>query len=419
MYTRNKSVFKKSALNIQKILNGICGVAPFKNKALNSKIIITTGGTCGHITPAMKIASDLVEQGKTVYFITDKRFNSYKNLFDKKDFFTSKNFKVVETPITSFKGFGGIFSFLKNSILTLLQVIFIFIKIKPKIVIGFGSYVSFFPLLIGALSFRSIILHEQNVIFGKVNKMFVRVAKTILLSFPDASHISKKLYSKISHKVIISGYPSFTAPNVDANYRKAIHDLTTKREIIILITGGSQGASFFAHKIPPAIVSVAKSFPEKTFTVYHQVRKNEIEQVLNYYTLQNVKNINLNIKPIFDNIPEILKEADIAIIRGGAGSIIETATAKVFSIIIPLTHSAGNHQVKNAMMLASNNGAVMLEEKNYTPEKLSMIFARILKDSFFYFPIINTASDLFKNDASQVFANVILYNDLESLNSYD
>ncbi len=387
-----------------------------RNKSKN--IIITTGGTGGHIVPAMKIASELISQGKSVCFITDGRFTQYAKLFNQKGFYTSPDFKIVITPITPFK-LKSFFSFIKNFILTFFQVIFTFIKVRPKIVIGFGSYVSFFPLLVALLSFRTIIIHEQNVIFGKVNLIFARFASSILLSFPDVSSIPKKLYKKIKNRIIISGLPSFVENQEDIIYRKVIFDLSTKNEIVILITGGGQGSNFFATNIPPAIISIAKTYSKKIFKIYHQVRADDIESVNSVYQKSGLLNLTIIIKPLFDNIPEILKEADIAIIRGGAGSIIETASAKVFSIIIPMPNSTGDHQVKNAHMLASNNGAVMFEQQNCTSERLAMVIARVLNDNLFYFPIINTASEIFKNNASQVFTNIILYSDFKSLNSYD
>jgi UDP-N-acetylglucosamine--N-acetylmuramyl-(pentapeptide) pyrophosphoryl-undecaprenol N-acetylglucosamine transferase len=387
-----------------------------RNKSQN--IIITTGGTGGHIVPAMKIVSDLISQGKSVYFITDARFKKYESLFMQKSFYNSPDFKLVVTPITPFK-LKSFFSFAKNCILTFFQVIFTFIKARPKIVIGFGSYVSFFPLLIALITFRTIIIHEQNVVFGKVNLIFARFASSVLLSFPDVSSIPKKLYKKIKNRVIISGLPSFVENQEDIIYRKVIFDLSTKNEIVILITGGGQGSSFFAINIPPAIISIAKTYSKKTFKVYHQVRAEDVESVNEFYQKSGLLNLTIIIKPLFENIPEILKEADIAIIRGGAGSVIETASAKVFAIIIPMPNSAGDHQLKNAHMLASNNGAVMFEQQNCTSERLAMVITRVLNDNLFYFPIINTASEIFKNNASQVFTNIILYSDFKSLNSYD
>ena len=419
MYTQNNKTTRKSVKNIHKILSGIYKLKSLKSKIINKKIVLTTGGTGGHIMPAMKIASDLINQDKIVYFITDKRFDNYRVLFKDKKFFSSSNFHVITTPITSFSQSRSIMQFLKNCFLTLLKVIILFCKIKPKIVIGFGSYVSFIPLLVSMITFRIIIIHEQNVVLGRVNRIFARFAKSILLSFPDASFIPPKIYSKIKNKIIISGYPSFVISDEEGGQRKIIHDLSAKEEIIILITGGGQGAKFFADNVPYAISSIARSYPEKTFTVYHQVRQDDIKNTLTIYHSQNIKNVNINIKPIFDNIREILQSADIAIIRGGAGSIIEVASLKVFSIIIPLPNSVDNHQLKNARMLASNNAAIMCEQQNYTNEKLSMFISKILQDSFFYFPVIHKASSIFKSDASQIFTNVILYNDLESLNLYD
>ena len=381
-------------------------------------IILTTGGTGGHIVPAMKIASDLIKRGKTVYFITDKRFANYESLFVKYPFFSSTNLKIFKTPITSFSSIKSPLKFLKNVIISLFITIYVFFKAKPKIVIGFGSYVSFLPLLISVLTFRTTILHEQNVVFGKVNKFFLRFAKAVLVSFPDFSYFSDKEYEIIKDKILISGLPTFLPDKpsrMDSN-QKVIYDVSTKESIVILITGGGQGATFFSHNIPPAIISLAKHFPSKKFKIFHQVRKGEIEGVLKIYTKANLPNLIFEIKPLFENIPKILSEANFAIIRGGAASIVETALSKVFPIIIPMPDSANNHQVKNASVLSRNNAAIMFMQKDYTPEKLFLIISKALNEGLFYFPIINASSEIFKHNTSQIFASVILQDDLKHLN---
>lgn len=383
----------------------------------SQNIIITTGGTGGHIVPAMKIASDLIKKGRSVFFITDKRFSSYESLFSNQSFFSSPNFKIYKTPITGFSGIKSPFTFVKNCLVSLFITISVFMKAKPKIVIGFGSYVSFFPLLIATLTFRNIILHEQNVVLGKVNKLFSWPAKNILLSFPDVSYFSEKEYNRIKEKLIFSGLPTFLPDRGGRkeSIQKVIYDVSTKEQIVIAITGGGQGATFFSKNIPPAIISLATHYPEKQFMVYHQVKKGEIEDVLKTYASANLQNLTLDIKPFFDNMPKILAKADFAIIRGGAASIVETSISKVFPIIIPMPRSADNHQVKNANVLSRNNAAVMLPEKDYTPHKLYLIISKALKEGLFYFPIINTASELFKGNTSQIFASVILYEDLKHL----
>jgi UDP-N-acetylglucosamine--N-acetylmuramyl-(pentapeptide) pyrophosphoryl-undecaprenol N-acetylglucosamine transferase len=145
------------------------------------------------------------------------------------------------------------------------------------------------------------------------------------------------------------------------------------------------------------------------------VKKGEIEDVLKIYTKSNLPNLIFEIKPLFENIPQILAEADFAIIRGGAASIVETALSKVFPIIIPMPDSANNHQVKNASVLSKNNAAIMFTQKDYTPEKLFLILSKALNEGLFYFPIINTSSEIFKQNTSQIFASVILQDDLKHL----
>jgi UDP-N-acetylglucosamine--N-acetylmuramyl-(pentapeptide) pyrophosphoryl-undecaprenol N-acetylglucosamine transferase len=389
----------------------------FKQVFSNKNIILTTGGTAGHIVPAMKVVSDLLEENKNIYFITDNRFENYRKLFESRDFFSSPNFHIIKIPIVSFSERNKM-RFFYAAFISLFKSFFLTLKIRPKIVIGFGSYVSFFPLLAAMLTFRRIILHEQNVIFGKVNRFFLRASHCVLLSFPDVSFFSQSIYKIIKNKYIISGLPTFLedSKHERASSVKVIYDISTKEEVVILVTGGGQGASFFSAHIPEGLLLLAKSYPQKNFVVYQQVKKGEIESILKLYTEAGTKNLILHIKPLFENMEELLAKADFAIIRGGAASIVETSLSKVFPIMIPMPNSAGGHQEKNSSVLSKNNAGVLLKQEDFSPHKLFFILSRAINDGLFYFPIINNAYELFKKDAHQTFKGIILYSDLTAFN---
>lgn len=382
-------------------------------RQIKSSVIITTGGSGGHILPAAAVAKNLVEQGKKVIFLSDRRIKNVLPILKEKDFFNNINFTLVELPVIPFHSEAA-FKFFFLSILTFFKSLFLIFKHRPQIILGFGSYATAFPLLASVVTCRKIILHEQNVIFGKVNKFFLRFANAVLLSFPDTSFFTQKEYKLIKDKYIISGLPNFlNSPTYDRPFiNKIIYDLAYKTEIVIVITGGSAGATFFSENIPLGLVMLAKAFPLKNFIIYQQAKKHDIDKALTLYAEGALSNIKVHIKDCFENMPELLSIADFSIIRGGAGSIIESSLSKVFSIIIPMPASSNNHQFKNATVLSKNNAGVTFNQKDYTPEKLFLILSKAINEGLFYFPVINTAYDLFKSDALKTFYNVILYNEL-------
>lgn len=399
-----KNIFKKEKFNKNQ---------PIATYGINP-IVLTAGGTGGHIVPAMKVASDLIKAGNKVIFITDRRFKRYEPIFSKYSFFTSSNLKVVITPIRSFNGSPNILTFVLDILFSCIKSFFIICKYNPKLFIGFGGYVSFPPLAMAIFTFRDVVIHEQNAVFGRVNKMFLKSASSILFSFPDTSFLPKKQYKKIQDKLIISGLPNFLNQETNGTIGyKIIHDIAVKPEIVILITGGGQGASFFSDNIPPSIILLAKTFPHVKFKIFHQVREVETKEVKAVYDNSGLSNLEVIIDSLFKDIPALLLIADFAIIRGGAASIIETATARVFPIVIPMPNSVDDHQIKNATILAKNNAGIMISQADYAPQKIVFIISKAMRDGLFYFPIINNASELFKKNSTDVFLNVILYSDLD------
>ena len=389
----------------------------FKNRTFiedNKPIVLVAGGTGGHIVPAMRVASDLIKTGKKVVFITDTRFNMYQSLFLKYRFFSSDKFRIIIIPVKNFGGSTTAITFLLDAMLSFVKCLFFIFKEKPKIFIGFGGYVSFIPLLSALLTFKNIIIHEQNAVFGKVNSIFIKYASSVLFSFPEFSYIPQKQYKAIQKKLIISGLPNFLDEEGGGKSAyKIIHDISVKDEIVILITGGGQGATFFSFNIPPAIILLAKSYPGIKFKIFHQVRENEMKLAREIYKNAGLANLSVIIESLFKDIPSLLLIADFAIIRGGAASIIEAANSRVFPIVIPMPNSAGGHQIQNAKILAKNNAGVMISQNEYTPEKLALVISKAISDGLFYFPIINSASELFKKNSTDVFLNLISYNNLD------
>ena len=380
----------------------------------NRPIVLAAGGTGGHIVPAMRVASDLIKTGRKVVLITDRRFDRYKGLFFKYRFFSSANLRIITIPIRSFNSSPTILTFMLDIIVSFAKCLLFILKENPKIFIGFGGYVSVVPLLSALLTFKNIVIHEQNAIFGKANRIFAKHASSILFSFPEFSYIPKKQYKEIQNKLIISGLPNFLDEESGGKSSyKIIHDIGVKEAIVILITGGGQGATFFSFNIPPAMILLAKSHPSIKFKIFHQVRENEMQVAREMYESAGITNLIVIMESLFKDVPSLLMIADFAIIRGGASSIVETANSRVFPIVIPMPNSSGGHQVKNAKILAKNNAGVMISQNEYTPEKLALVINRAISDGLFYFPVINSASELFKKNSTDVFLNLVLYNDLD------
>lgn len=196
-------------------------------------IILATGGTKGHISPAITLAKALKIHGHNSILFTNKKINKNTNFI-----------KSYILPLCKPSNKLKFFLFL---IYSCVSVLYRMKKIKPKLVIGFGGYSSFPTLLAAKILFIPIILHEQNIILGRVNRLFSKNAKLIATSFPETKFVSKSKF------IFTGNFINIKKRNYPRN----------KKIINILIIAGSQGANFFDEIISSIICSLPIEIKKK------------------------------------------------------------------------------------------------------------------------------------------------------------
>ncbi len=321
----------------------------------NNLIVLAAGGTGGHIFPAQAVCGILLKKKYTPLLICDDRTDQ---------FLQQPLSEITRYKILSRKYSDSIFSKLTALCLTLIStflVTFKFIKAGPKLVIGFGGYPSF-PTLLAATVLRiPFIIHEQNAVLGRVNRIFARFAKKVFLTFPNTKFAHKK-------NSIVTG--NFVRPEIlsaKSSPKKA-------DKIYILVIGGSQGAQIFSEVIPHTICSLPKSL-QKKLVITQQARPNLLDSTKLFYKKSTAK---VEIKDFFLNIGELLKQADLVICRAGASTIAELIELGKPAIFIPYKHAMDNHQYFNAKYLVDNGAAIMIEESHLSTQKLGEEILRLL-----------------------------------------
>tara|TARA_Y100000741_G_scaffold363446_1_gene351692 strand:- start:886 stop:1983 length:1098 start_codon:yes stop_codon:yes gene_type:complete len=331
---------------------------------IKNSIVIFSGGTGGHVIPAMNYANFLFTQGYNPVLFLDKRGIKY-----------AKNFKGKIILINS-SHLSGNFLFIFNSFFYLLsglfQSLYHLILIRPKISIGFGSYASFAPLLICLVlkffKITKIYLHEQNSIIGKVNLFFLPFAEKFFSNFENIKNFNIK-YNK---KFIFVGLPS----KEELIYKKREPKLMTKKNIHIFVYGGSQG-SISLNKI---FFNLIKKLPIQISKKISLTMQSSIIDVTSYQNqIKDLVN-SLEIKNFFNSIDEILYKSDIVISRSGAGAINDIVFSQCPSILVPFPHSIHNHQYYNAKYLVDKNAAILIEEKNLNLDIASNKLIDLLKN---------------------------------------
>lgn len=313
------------------------------------KIVITAGGTGGHIFPALAIINKIKSHDKNskfLYFGTTDRME--------KDIIPEKGIPYIGIQM---KGLNRK-NILKN--ITVLKIYLAAIKkaevelkkFKPDIVIGVGGYITA-PVLVAAnhLGIKTII-HEQNSIPGVSNKLLSHFVNKICVSFKESeSYFPKK-------KTIYTGNPRSEEILSMEKGKREDFGFNRKSKFIILVMG-SLGSLTMTKKMKELI----PSFKDKDYQVLVVTGKNYYDDYKDVKTPTNVK-----IVPFYD--AKYMKDADLIITRSGASTIAEVTALLLPSIMIPSPYVTHNHQYKNAKALEDKKACKILEEKDFCKENL-------------------------------------------------
>lgn len=327
------------------------------------KIIVTAGGTGGHIYPALSIIEKMQENNDEILYIgTTNRMES--EIIPKKGiryegieiYGLSKNivfnFKNIFKTIKSYKKCKSIIK-----------------SFKPDVVIGFGGYVTL-PVIYAAhkLGIKTAI-HEQNLIPGKTNKFLSNISNVVFVSFENS-----KKYIK-NNNVIYSSCPTGErALYLNKHNKEDLGFLRDKKLIIIVM--GSLGSKTVTDKLKDFLTTFDRTDSEVLFIT----GRNCYNDAKDYKVGKNVRIIEF-----YDNLPALMKDADVIISRAGASTITEILMLERLSILIPSPYVANNHQFFNAKDISDNNLGLMIEEKDLNKEVLNNKINDLFKNKDIYY----------------------------------
>lgn len=302
------------------------------------KVILTTGGTGGHIYPAIAVADALTEKGIECIFVGTKH-RMEKELIGKSKY---KFIGLDIVPVTP-----------KNpiSILKMLWAIIdgllIIGREKPTSIIGFGNYISVPMLMAGLITRKELFLQEQNANLGIANKLFYKFADKMYLAFEKTYDERPLKYYK---KLEVTGNPlRKEVYSVDRNIERTKLKVEAD-EKILLITGGSLGAKSINEAL---LKNWQKTLEEKKIRIYWATGTSNFEEINNKISKYKANDV---IKPYFNNMPEIMEAADFVICRAGALTISEIIEQETPAILIPY-QSIKVGQYENAKILEEVGGA--------------------------------------------------------------
>ena len=324
------------------------------------KILITGGGTGGHIFPAVAVAQKLKQDKdvEKIFYIGCEK-NMEKEIAEREnlDFYS-----INVSGMPRKKTLKLLFWFIELFIATIKSIIYL-LKLKPDVVFGTGGYVSGPVLIATTLLKIPFIIHDPDAHPGIVNKFMSRWASTVSISFEQA-----KQYLKAKN-IVLNGNP-IRANFMHVDKKSALKELNLSAEKkTILVIGGSQGAK----SINNSILASAAELINKNFQIIHQTGAKNYEKYMEALSETHpelIDNPCYLVKPFFNKMELTLNAADIAVSRAGSLSLSELNLCELPSILIPFPYAAADHQRFNARAMEEAGAAVYLEDSDCTGEKL-------------------------------------------------
>jgi UDP-N-acetylglucosamine--N-acetylmuramyl-(pentapeptide) pyrophosphoryl-undecaprenol N-acetylglucosamine transferase len=315
------------------------------------KIILATGGSGGHIFPALKTAQRLKSLGHEVLIVGALQFAE--------DRLKSHGLPYLVLEVQGFKSTSvtAVLSFAYLMIKSMLRCCGLLSSFKPDVVVGFGSYSSFPVVLSASLKKIPVLVHEQNVIPGKANRLSFRFARKIAVTFEE----TKKYVN--GRDIVWTGCPCNDQRSTDdKNQLLAKFNLEPGRTTI-LVLGGSQGSR---HLNEVVFESIPYLQAQQDVQIIHMTGRLDYSLYVEKYRSLNVPNY---VGAFIENIQEAYSVADLVIARAGAGTVCELAAFGLPSILVPYPF-AHAHQTANAQQLEKAGAAVLIEQKALTRAKL-------------------------------------------------
>ena len=329
-------------------------------------IALACGGTGGHLFPGLAVGEELLQRGCEVLLLISPKE------VDQQGVKSAAGMEVATLPAVAFSRshplrFGT--GFLKSFLAAKQR----FRPRPPQAVLGMGGFMSAPAILAGKTSGAATFLHESNTIPGKANRWLAHLVDQIFVGFPTAA---SRLAAGKTFSTGTPVRPQFQPSDAFAcRMALGLHP----RHPVLLIMGGSQGASGINDLAPQSLSMLRTVAPDLQFL--HLTGARQLETVRAAYAAANVKAVTL---PFLTEMELALGAAAVAISRAGASSLAELAAMRLPAILIPYPAAADNHQFYNARAFAGAGAALLLEQSEANGEKLAGLILKLLQDPAAY-----------------------------------
>jgi UDP-N-acetylglucosamine--N-acetylmuramyl-(pentapeptide) pyrophosphoryl-undecaprenol N-acetylglucosamine transferase len=316
--------------------------------------VLAAGGTGGHMVPAHALAAELHGRSHGVLLITDVRGARFPGLFENIPLHVLPAGRLGGGPINWLKALAAVARG-RGEAKRLYR------DHRPDAVIGFGGYPAF-PSLLAASAMRiPTVLHEQNAVLGRVNRLLAGEAEAIATAYEDVERLKPK-YRK---KTVLVGNP--VRAEIARLGELPFPPFDETAPLKILVTGGSQGATVLGQIVPTGLGMLQASL-RRRLQVVQQCRPEDIERVRAQYAQLGIP---AELLTYIEDMPGKLADAHLFIGRAGASTIAELTAAGRPAILIPYPAATDDHQTANAREMTAAGGARTIQQTSFTPEVLA------------------------------------------------
>ncbi|MCB2050280.1 MAG: undecaprenyldiphospho-muramoylpentapeptide beta-N-acetylglucosaminyltransferase [Novosphingobium sp.] len=322
--------------------------------AVSRHYVLAAGGTGGHLIPAFALAQELMKRGHHVALVTDERGAAIPGKPDGLTAHVLPAGRIGKNPLSWIKGTRAILEG-RGMALRLFE------SFEPSAVVGFGGYPAL-PALLAATSARiPSVIHEQNAVLGRVNRLLARRVDAIATAYPDVQRLDAKYLTK-THLV---GNP--VRPEVLGLRDRPYPAFSEDGLLRVLVTGGSQGARVLSEVVPDGLAMLQPALRAR-LQVTQQCRPEDIDAVRARYAGHDIP---AELGTYFEDMAPRLADAHLFIGRAGASTIAELTAVGRPAILIPLPIATDDHQAANAREMAASGGARAIRQERFTAKELA------------------------------------------------
>jgi UDP-N-acetylglucosamine--N-acetylmuramyl-(pentapeptide) pyrophosphoryl-undecaprenol N-acetylglucosamine transferase len=352
-------------------------------------IVLAAGGTGGHLFPAEALAHELKARGYTVHLVTDSRAERFAGKFpaDAVDIVPSATIGS-KNPVAVAKALYTLWRGMRAARA-------LFTKLKPLAVVGFGGYPTVPPLLAASGMGIPTIIHEQNAVMGRANKMLANKVTAIAGGFlPEGG-------GKYPEKTVVTGNP--VRPDVILASDTPYLPSGASDPFHLVVFGGSQGAQFFSSAVPSAICLLDDDLRSR-LKVVQQARPEDKEAVDACFVRLGLA---AEVSPFFSDMPAKIAAANLVISRSGASTVSELAVIGRPSVLVPYPFALDHDQAANAAALKAKGGAEVIAQSALSPEKLSKIIRTAMSEPDRLAGIAAAAKQTGKPEAAKILGDLV------------